>query len=298
MKYYDIIRKTIEVYTNCNVHKFPVNCIEIIKTYGYKVYTYTYIQDKFPKLYAHCKGYSNDSFKHSTFEFVIYNDTCNSGRILFSLAHELGHIVFGHDEESPEYEDIANTFAGYLLAPCIMIDHYGCHSFEDVVHRFGLSTAAANIAWQNYRRWKRHAPYAEDIALLNWILYLRRPIEITESNMYQVNPFDSVLETGCLVSPAISEIAGPITPDASECGSCQEKRELPRARKAQGPPPSLANAMPLPPKDPKRSEKMRRYHKKKRMQIEKELEQVRQDMEDLERMDTDFLRVAESHWLY
>ena len=337
MAYSDIISKTAEVYVACEIHSFPVNCVDIIESYGYKVYTYSYIKALYPRLYDYCRSYSTDSFKHAGLGCVMYNDACRPGRILFSLAHEIGHIALGHVGEASEFEAAADTFAGYLLAPCVMIDHYGCRSFEDVMHRFGLSTAAANIAWQNYRRWKRHAPCAEDMALLNWILYLRRPVEITESNMYQVNPFDSVLETGCLasttdaksdplvspavsesdlpVSPAVSESncpinpgspksTGPITSDASGRSSCQEKKEPPRAHKAskdhnsQNPPPSLVNASPLPKKAPKRSEKMRRYHKKKRMQIEKELAQVREDMDSLHRMDADFLGAAENSWLY
>ena len=304
MAYSDIISKTAEVYVACEIHSFPVNCVDIIESYGYKVYTYSYIKALYPRLYDYCRSYSTDSFKHAGLGCVMYNDACRPGRILFSLAHEIGHIALGHVGEAPEFEAAADTFAGYLLAPCVMIDHYGCRSFEDVMHRFGLSTAAANIAWQNYRRWKRHAPCAEDMALLNWILYLRRPVEITESNMYQVNPFDSVLETGCLVSTTDAKSAGPITPDASGRSTCQEKKEPPRAHKAakdhktQPPPPSLVNASPLPKKDPKRSEKMRRYHKKKRMQIEKELAQVREDMDSLHRMDADFLGAAENSWLY
>lgn len=191
MRYCDIIRKTMEVYVDCNIHRFPVDCIAIIRSYGYKVYTYSYVQYEFPRLYECCKSYSQDSFKHTGFRFVIYNDRCTTGRIRFSLAHEIGHIVMGHTNETPEQEDEANTFAGYLLSPCIMIDHYHCHDSEDVRYKFNLSMASANIAWQNYRRWQRHGPCAEDLELLSWILYLRKPVAVTDDNMFAVDLLDT-----------------------------------------------------------------------------------------------------------
>lgn len=191
MRYCDIIRKTVEVYVDCNIHRFPVDCVAIVKAYGYKVFTYSYVQYEFPRLYECCRSYSQDSFKHTGFRFVIYNDRCTDGRIRFSLAHEIGHIIMGHTNETPEQEDAANTFAGYLLAPCIMIEHYHCRNSEDVRNKFNLSMTSANIAWQNYRRWKRHGPCTEDLELRNWILYLRRPVEVTDNNMFSVNLMDT-----------------------------------------------------------------------------------------------------------
>lgn len=312
MTYSEIISKTTEVYVACDIHSFPVNCVEIIESYGYKVYTYSYIKALYPRLYDYCRNYSTDSFKHTGLGCVMYNDACNQGRILFSLAHEIGHIALGHVGEVPEFEDAADSFAGYLLAPCIMIDHYHCQTFNDVMNHFGLSTAAANIAWQNYRRWKRHAPCTSDIDLLNWILYLRRPIEITEDNMYQVNPFESLdMSVYAAISDttnqigydASSEHAGktvssePMT-DCSVASVSHTVQDTCNMSVSVTPPLPLANVSPFPQKDWTKAEKMRRYHRKRRIAIEKELEQVRQDMDRLHRMDADFLGAAEDCWLY
>lgn len=295
MTYSDIISKTVEVYVACGIHSFPIDCVDIIESYGYKVYTYSYIKAMYPRLYDFCRSYSADSFKHTGLGCVMYNDACSQGRILFSLAHEIGHIALGHVGEAQEYEAAADAFAGYLLAPCVMIDHYHCKNSEDVVSHFSLSTSAANIAWLNYRRWKRHAPCAGDTDLLNWILYLRRPVEITVDNMYRVNPFESVWD-----------INEPITPppnlnctDILSHSEKQAKEDFKESEKSDTAPPApLQNASPLPQKDRARFEKMRRYHRKRRLQIEKELEQVHQDMESLQRMDADFLGTAENGWLY
>lgn len=71
---------------------------------------------------------------------ILYNDTItNSGRIRFTLAHELGHYILKHNEKTgktilPRYslsdveydifEKEANYFAKRLLAPIPLVDLY------------------------------------------------------------------------------------------------------------------------------------------------------------------------------
>jgi Zn-dependent peptidase ImmA (M78 family) len=60
-----------------------------------------------------------------------YNQTKNRARIRFTIAHELGHILLGHNaEEQPskinfysknEKETVANAFAAELLVPSLML---------------------------------------------------------------------------------------------------------------------------------------------------------------------------------
>lgn len=53
---------------------------------------------------------------------ILYNDEIqNSGRILWNLAHELGHIVLEHKDQGPIEEAEAHTFASQLLLPqCLL----------------------------------------------------------------------------------------------------------------------------------------------------------------------------------
>lgn len=78
--------------------------------------------------------------KNSKTYIILYNDTIeNSGRIRFTLAHELGHYLLKHNEKSKKtimsryslsddeydvFEKEANYFAKRLLAPIPLVDLY------------------------------------------------------------------------------------------------------------------------------------------------------------------------------
>lgn len=87
-------------------------------------------------------------------EDVYINATRNNPRDLFTIAHEIGHVLF-HDSnsivlarssdeikafESPEWQ--ANTFAAELLAPsCVLFGK----SIEEIVKIYGCSKEVAKI---------------------------------------------------------------------------------------------------------------------------------------------------------
>jgi len=85
----------------------------------------------------------------------VYNNACNGvGRDRFTLAHELGHIIFHREGYGfaraeviiPPYKDPewqANTFASMLLLPRDQIKGL---SAEDAARIYGTSLQAAQIA--------------------------------------------------------------------------------------------------------------------------------------------------------
>lgn len=80
---------------------------------------------------------------------ILYNDdVCfgNSGSRRWSLAHELGHIVLGHDTNCPAFEREANCFAQYLLCPRPVLEAMPTRDEDIVCYAFGVSFAAARIA--------------------------------------------------------------------------------------------------------------------------------------------------------
>lgn len=62
--------------------------------------------------------------------------------------HELGHILLNSEDEFA-----ANIFASNILAPRIAIQ-YACKNYRDVMNLFRLSEEAANIAYNDYKRWR------------------------------------------------------------------------------------------------------------------------------------------------
>lgn len=82
---------------------------------------------------------------------ILYNeDILSSERKRFTIAHELGHIVLGHNEHSEKNEKEADTFASQLLLPhCILeqLVKYGKPVTEIYLkEKFGLSNEAAHIS--------------------------------------------------------------------------------------------------------------------------------------------------------
>lgn len=168
MKYSSIIFRTAKVLKECQIRRFPIDCIKILEHYSYRIYSYSYIKSQNPRLFELCGGYSSDAFTEKSLKIIAYNDVSSTGRIRFSLMHELGHIMLGHTghEEDCEYE--ADLFASHILAPRVMIEHYGCKNSVDVQHFFGLSGMAANWAWIDYRRLIKQGYQKEDTELLHW----------------------------------------------------------------------------------------------------------------------------------
>ncbi len=146
---YRIIEKTLEVYKKCNVKNFPIDCIEIIKSLGIPLYKYSELST--PKI-RKCLLVSNDAF---TLQSVIfYNDNFPlKERQRFSLMHEVGHIILGHNGECGEFEEEADIFASYMLAPRIIIHNFKCQNADQIHKMFGLSYAASNKALISYRKW-------------------------------------------------------------------------------------------------------------------------------------------------
>ena len=93
---------------------------------GYKLLTYAEgaaILEKLPfDDYMHCPAFCTRVMDCNV---VFYDDTCSVGTRLFSLAHEIGHIVLrhiatdvrGYDASDTAQEREADAFAYALLAP-------------------------------------------------------------------------------------------------------------------------------------------------------------------------------------
>lgn len=100
---------------------------------------------------------------------IIYNSSHPRTRTRFTLAHELGHILLGHNSssriisfESTNPEDIlANEFAAELLAPLSMLkrEEFFSSSLTELAHKYQVSKEM--MMW----RLKSTGLYMQ---LLNW----------------------------------------------------------------------------------------------------------------------------------
>lgn len=167
-----IKEKVIEVYKECDIHTFPIDCFAILEHYGMRTITYCDVKQNNPELYLAISSYSKDAFR---FRMSVYYNSCNTDRrIRFSLMHELGHYILGHEEETQENEDEADCFASHMIAPRIAIEEFGCTTADELHERFKLSYAASNRTLMDYNKWKNTKHSKSDNRLYMWIFHKER----------------------------------------------------------------------------------------------------------------------------
>lgn len=148
--------KILEIFKQCSIKQFPINCFSVLKSLEIPLYPYSSLSEIKQKS---CHLISDDAFIFSN--GIYYNDSVKLDRRLrFSLMHELGHLILKHkDFQDQENEHEANFFASHFLAPRMLIHYTGCKNANDVAKRFLLSLEASDYAFQDYRRWHRLVIY-------------------------------------------------------------------------------------------------------------------------------------------
>lgn len=100
---------------------------------------------------------------------ILYNADSNTGRIRWTISHEIGHICIGHlkvieDAEIAytesrdfydQFESEADYFAWNLLAPLPIMREMGIQSAAEIKSVYGLSTQAAALQYDRYTKWCR-----------------------------------------------------------------------------------------------------------------------------------------------
>ena len=131
----------------------PVNVSSLCLRYESYPLTYDRAEQILKRygLARNCKG--NDGFALRMKEriFIFYNNRCPAGRIRFTLAHELGHVLLGHVQErfpaarDEAAEQQANIFASRLLAPACVLRALEVETPEALMTLCGLSRKAAEV---------------------------------------------------------------------------------------------------------------------------------------------------------
>lgn len=167
MRIEEIIKEVFEIYKECGIKSFPIDCSHILNYYGFKVFPYSKLQKEQPEIFELGYSYSSDSLKWKN--IIAYNDKQSWERTRFSLMHELGHDVLNIPGGTPENEAIADRFAGIILAPPQIIVTSGCKTADAIHDMFGLSFAAANRALYNTNYWLATTKRTElDFQIRDW----------------------------------------------------------------------------------------------------------------------------------
>ncbi|MBS5606133.1 MAG: ImmA/IrrE family metallo-endopeptidase [Enterocloster asparagiformis] len=138
------------IYTDCGIVEFPIDCFEVVRKYGIQIIGYSELSQKKK---AACRKLSDDACLID--DTLYYEENAHSGRMRFSIAHELGHAFL-----KTQVEDDCDCFASHFLAPRILIQKMGHKNAEQIHDTFGLSYAASNRALADYQRWFHRSYYA------------------------------------------------------------------------------------------------------------------------------------------
>lgn len=177
MDYKLISDKTLDVFLECGIKEFPVDCFYILEHYGFRLYTYVEMQSINQRLYEMCRKYSDDAFRYQ--DIICYNNAGPEGRIRFSLMHELGHFILGHQETTFENEEEADYFASCLLAPRVAIHKSLCRTADAIHDTFGLSYAASNRALADYKKWSGRTKCDSEHQLFDYLYPKQTIVERT-----------------------------------------------------------------------------------------------------------------------
>ncbi|MGE4276607.1 MAG: ImmA/IrrE family metallo-endopeptidase [Lawsonibacter sp.] len=143
------------ILLDCKLAKLPIDLNTVCRNLGAKAISYqTHWPDgeipPFAKLTDGMTFYSRDR------PIILFDQDKPSGRIRFTVAHELGHLVLGHvapgqvtainrepaKNDSP-LETAANQFAARLLAPACVLWAVGAQTAEEISELCHISYLAA-----------------------------------------------------------------------------------------------------------------------------------------------------------
>ncbi len=161
-RYNGTIEKAYEFIDTNSINSFPLDLFQLIKKFKWGLLTYEQMakeNDCSVKYICECLGSDGYSIFNGHNYTIAYNNTIsNLGRIRFTLAHEIGHIILGHHKDfevteilqdnftKDEYkilENEANCFARNILAPAPLVNQMSLwNKFFSMPSDFGITPLA------------------------------------------------------------------------------------------------------------------------------------------------------------
>lgn len=148
------------VLLNTGTRELPVKVSRICRGYGVTLRSYQVGAPLIRELGLEAQCDISDGFtvRSGNRCYVFYNMEQPPGRVRFTIAHELGHVLLGHlgdgeltvynressSEDAPE-EHTANVFASRLLAPACVLHALGAVTPEQIAAVCDISMAAARF---------------------------------------------------------------------------------------------------------------------------------------------------------
>ena len=134
----------------CHIKELPVNLNQIIDHYQICIVPYSQAENLSLLLKPESRLWDGFSCVIESNKYIFLNDTIQTkARRRFTIGHELGHILLGHnlpdstEEMSQQIEMAANIFSRNLLSPAGVLDALGVCSVEEIMHFCDISYTSA-----------------------------------------------------------------------------------------------------------------------------------------------------------
>lgn len=170
-----IQRKVLEIYQNMDEIVYPVRPKTVLQCMPKDCRILSYREmadatgcskDEIAAISGSNSGATHYDTGHDRY-LIVYNENMNDGRILWTIAHEIGHICLGHinatgasniafsDDQNAysQLESEADCFAWNLLAPLPILRETGIKSANEISIHYGLSKQAATLHFERYQKW-------------------------------------------------------------------------------------------------------------------------------------------------
>jgi|GEM_PF-5140505 Predicted Zn peptidase len=157
-----IAATSVDFFSKYNISKLPIQPL-LIENPSWRIRSYgVHAQKNGVTIQDICEQFSDEAFcvrRNGKF-FILYNETVwSGGRILFSILHEIGHIMLGHYDDFSEIAHIKNAdvipdvlereadlFAVFTAAPPIVLEKLGIEqSVPDIQNLCNVSEEFAQI---------------------------------------------------------------------------------------------------------------------------------------------------------
>lgn len=154
----DIVGKANEILILQKKLTFPLDIFNLKTNYNIKILSFTDLANSNSCSYNEIVLLADESdafkFEKSGIILIAYNEKIlNKNRIRWSIAHEYGHVILNHKNQSDQNEIEANFFAANLLLPrCILKELLEKRDFIDkkyIQDKFGISGEAADKYFSN-----------------------------------------------------------------------------------------------------------------------------------------------------
>lgn len=153
--YHKATNTAYEVLINQDIFELPVNLNKIIFLHrrDIRLLTYSQMAARFSMTASEFREVAPSEFgftmKQNCKKYILYNEEKGYYTNRFTIAHEIGHAILGHEAEDSVVEREANCFARNLLCPVPAIDALGISNTDGYTGWFHVSDSMAEISIKN-----------------------------------------------------------------------------------------------------------------------------------------------------